>query len=180
MYILTLSEFARHKFTNLWLETFSWTLPDTLSLKAAPNVRQRHFHLFGNSGNFGSFYWKIPRESGKSKRYAHFPGWKVSNGILRSNYTFLVVYTSFRSTPRKSVMASSQNKMTSLEPSLMYECASAQFLFLLPPPNDQRHGGKTVKRSSSYRKHSARNENRPQCPKLSRITWPETHRVRAQ
>ena len=32
VYILTLSEFARHEFTNLWLETFSWTLPDTLSL----------------------------------------------------------------------------------------------------------------------------------------------------
>ena len=28
MYVLTLSEFARHEFTNLWLET----LPDTLSL----------------------------------------------------------------------------------------------------------------------------------------------------
>ena len=28
VYILTLSEFARHEFTNLWLET----LPDTLSL----------------------------------------------------------------------------------------------------------------------------------------------------
>ena len=32
VYILTLSEFARHEFTNLWLETFSWTLPDSLSL----------------------------------------------------------------------------------------------------------------------------------------------------
>ena len=32
LYILTLSEFARHEFTNLWLETFSWTLPVTLSL----------------------------------------------------------------------------------------------------------------------------------------------------
>ena len=32
LYILTLCEFARHEFTNLWLETFSWTLPDTLSL----------------------------------------------------------------------------------------------------------------------------------------------------
>ena len=32
MYILTLSEFARQEFTNLWLETFSWTLTDTLSL----------------------------------------------------------------------------------------------------------------------------------------------------
>ena len=32
VYILTPSEFARHEFTNLWLETFSWTLPDTLSL----------------------------------------------------------------------------------------------------------------------------------------------------
>ena len=32
VYILTLSEFARHEFTNLWLETFSSTLPDTLSL----------------------------------------------------------------------------------------------------------------------------------------------------
>ena len=32
VYILTLGEFARHEFTNLWLETFSWTLPDTLSL----------------------------------------------------------------------------------------------------------------------------------------------------
>ena len=33
VYILTLSEFARHEFTNLWLETFSWTLQgDTLSL----------------------------------------------------------------------------------------------------------------------------------------------------
>ena len=32
VYILTLSEFARHEFTNLWLETFSWTLPDTFSL----------------------------------------------------------------------------------------------------------------------------------------------------
>ena len=32
VYILKLSEFARHEFTNLCLETFSWTLPDTLSL----------------------------------------------------------------------------------------------------------------------------------------------------
>ena len=32
MYILTLSEFARHEFTNIWLETFSWTLKDSLSL----------------------------------------------------------------------------------------------------------------------------------------------------
>ena len=32
VYILTLSEFARHEFTNLWLETFSWTLPDSFSL----------------------------------------------------------------------------------------------------------------------------------------------------
>ena len=33
VYILTLSEIARHEFTNLWLETFSWTLQgDTLSL----------------------------------------------------------------------------------------------------------------------------------------------------
>ena len=32
VYILTRSEFARHEFTNLSLETFSWTLPDTLSL----------------------------------------------------------------------------------------------------------------------------------------------------
>ena len=32
VYILTLSEFARHEFTNLWLETFSWTLPDNFSL----------------------------------------------------------------------------------------------------------------------------------------------------
>ena len=32
VYILTISEFARHEFTNLWLETFSWTLPDTPSL----------------------------------------------------------------------------------------------------------------------------------------------------
>ena len=32
VYILTLSEFARHEFTNLWLKTFNWTLPDTLSL----------------------------------------------------------------------------------------------------------------------------------------------------
>ena len=32
VYILTLSEFTRHEFTNLWLETFSWSLPDTLSL----------------------------------------------------------------------------------------------------------------------------------------------------
>ena len=32
VYILTLSEFARHEFRDLWLETFSWTLPDTLSL----------------------------------------------------------------------------------------------------------------------------------------------------
>ena len=28
----TICEFARHEFTNLWLETFSWTLPDSLSL----------------------------------------------------------------------------------------------------------------------------------------------------
>ena len=32
VYILTVSEFARHEFTNLSLEIFSWTLPDTLSL----------------------------------------------------------------------------------------------------------------------------------------------------
>ena len=32
VYILILSEFARHEFTNLWLETFNWTLPDNLSL----------------------------------------------------------------------------------------------------------------------------------------------------
>ena len=32
VYILTLSKFARHEFTNLWLEAFCWTLPDTLSL----------------------------------------------------------------------------------------------------------------------------------------------------
>ena len=32
VYILTLSEFDRHEFTNLWLETFSWTFPNTLSL----------------------------------------------------------------------------------------------------------------------------------------------------
>ena len=32
MYILTLSEFARHEFTNPWLETFSWTLSDTFPL----------------------------------------------------------------------------------------------------------------------------------------------------
>ena len=30
--VLTLSGFARHEFPNLWLETFSWTLPETFSL----------------------------------------------------------------------------------------------------------------------------------------------------
>ena len=72
---------------------------------------------------------------------------------LRVQFTFLVVYTSSRSTAKTSVTASSQNKMVSLEASLMYR---AQFVFWLPPPNDQRHTRKTVQRSISYRKHSAR------------------------
>ena len=41
-------------------------------------------------------------------------------------------------------------------PSRLHSCTSAQFVFWLPPPNDQRHTGKTVQRSVSYRKHSAR------------------------
>ena len=54
---------------------------------------------------------------------------------------------------KETVTASSQNKMASLEPSLRYQCTG---FFWLPPPNDQRHTGKTVQRYSSYRKHSAR------------------------
>ena len=47
-------------------------------------------------------------------------------------------------------------RKTKCFPSSLHSCTSAQFVFLLPPPNDQRHTGKTVQRRSSYRKHSAR------------------------
>ena len=63
VYILTLSEFARHEFTNLWLETFSWTLPDTLSLsltgirlgpKQARRVNDSTASLSQNDGQYYS------------------------------------------------------------------------------------------------------------------------------
>ena len=47
-------------------------------------------------------------------------------------------------------------RKTKCFPSSLHSCTSAQFVFLLPPPNDQRHTEKTVQGRSSYRKHSAR------------------------
>ena len=41
VYILILSEFVRHEFTNLWLETFSWTLSDNLSLSDRNKTRPK-------------------------------------------------------------------------------------------------------------------------------------------
>ena len=69
------------------------------------------------------------------KRQARFPGWNVPNGNSRSIYTFLVVYTSSRSKQKKTkktVTASSQNKMASLEPSLRYQCTG----FFLAAPSE--------------------------------------------
>ena len=87
------------------------------------------------------------------KRWARLPGWNVPNGISRSIYTFLVVYTSSRSTGKKSVTASSQNKMASLGPSLMNQCTVC---FFAVPSKRPEAAGKTLQRSSSSTKHSAR------------------------
>ena len=86
-----------------WQYAFTVTLhflPDFLELLGA-------FHLVkisGISGSavngtrfVGSFHWKIPRKSGKSKRWARFPGWNFRTEC-RVPFTFLVVCTSSRST----------------------------------------------------------------------------------
>ena len=97
---------------------------------------------------------KFPEKVENLKRQARFSGWNIPNGIARSIYTFLVVYTSSRSTAKKHL--SRPVRKTKWLPPSLHSCTSAQFVFLLPPPNDQRHTGKTVQRIISYRKHSAR------------------------
>ena len=99
------------------------------SISMPQSVTVGAFHLVKISGIFGSAVngtrfvvssdWKIPRKSGKSKKVGPFSRLEFSNGISSSIYTFLVVCTSSRSTARKSVTASYQIKMASLD--LMYQ-----------------------------------------------------------
>ena len=68
---------------------------------------QGAFHLVKISGISGSAvnrtrfvglsHWKIPRKSGKSKRWSRFPGWNFRTEC-RVPFMFLVVCTSSRST----------------------------------------------------------------------------------
>ena len=116
------------------------------------------FHLVKISGNFGSAvkgkrlvcssHWKIPRKSGKSKKVGSFSERNfMFSHVSRSLYQCQVHSKKNQSRPvRKTKWLSSG----------LHTWTSAQFVSLLPPPNDQRHTGKTVQRSSSYRKHSAK------------------------
>ena len=86
----------------IWVESIS-----TFGFKLCLRELKGAFHLVkisGISGSavngtrfVGSSHWKIPRKSGKSKRWSRFPGWNFRTEC-RVPLTFLVVCTSSRST----------------------------------------------------------------------------------
>ena len=120
-------------------------------------------HLVKISGNFGSAvygkrfvrssHWKIPGKSGKCKKVGPFSRLERSE----RNFAFHPPFSYFTQVPgaRQRNLSRAVRKTKWLLSSL-HSCTSAQFVFLLPAPNDQRYTGKTVQRSSRYRKHSAR------------------------
>ena len=126
-------------------------------------------HLVKISGNFGlavngkrfvgSSQWKIPGKKGKSKKVGPLSRLERSERkfafhlhVSRSLHQFQVQGKK-KTKKKKQPHGQFAKQNGSLEPSLRYQCTG---FFWLPPPNDQRHTGKTVQRYSSYRKHSAR------------------------
>ena len=125
-------------------------------------------HLVKISGNFGlvvngkrfvgSSQWKIPGKKGKSRKVAPFSRLERSERkfafhlhISRSLHQFQAQGGKKKKKNRNGQFAK-QNGF----PRAFTQLPVHRFFLGLPPPNDQRHTGKTVQRYSSYRKHPAR------------------------